>query len=287
VSAIASRWRCPTCHQDVACPFCPSCGERPVGPPDFTLRGLLAQALKTLAGVDGKLLRSLRLLIGQPGALTNAYIAGQRKPLVGPFQLFFLMNFAFFIVQSLTHTKIFSSTLDSHLHHQDWRATAQVLLTRHLQATHDTLGRFAPLFDQAVVLNAKALVVLMVVPFALVLPLVFKASRRPFAVHMAFALHAYAMLLLLFCAALGIAGIDLLRGGHGLDSPAMDNVLTAVNLLACAAYMYVAIGRVYDGSAVLRAVKALGLTLAVGAIVLGYRFTVFLVTLHTVSGPGR
>jgi len=285
MSTIATPWRCPTCREDVASPFCPGCGERPVGPPDFTLKGVFAQLLKTIGGLDGRVLRSLRLLIVQPGALTNAYIAGQRKPLVGPFQLFFLANFAFFIVQSLTHTKIFSSTLDSHLRHQDWSEAARALLTRHLQATHDTIARFAPLFDQAVVLNAKAFIILMVVPFALLLPPVFFGSRRPFAVHMAFALHLYAMLLLLFCAALGVVGIDVLRGGVGLESTWMDNLLTIVNLVVCWVYLYLAIGRVYGGGPMLRAVKALGLSLAVGAIVLGYRFTVFLITLYGISGP--
>lgn len=285
MATTPAAWHCPSCNQTVASSFCPHCGERPLSPPDFTVKGLAAQLLKTIAGLDGRVLRSLRRLITQPGSLTNAYVAGERKPLVGPFQLFFLTNFAFFIVQSLTHTKIFSSTLDSHLHHQDWSDTAQRLLTRHLQAAHDTIERFAPLFDQAVVLNAKAFVILMVVPFALLLPLVFFRSRRPFAVHMAFALHLYAMLLLLFCAALGVVAIDVLRGGAGLASPVMDNALTLVNLVVCAVYLYLAIGRVYGGGSVLRAVKAVGLTLVVGAIVLGYRFAIFLITLYTVGGP--
>jgi hypothetical protein len=285
MSTPQSPWHCPTCRIEVNTPFCSGCGERPVGPPDFTLKGLFVQLLKTIGGIDGRVLRSLRLLIAQPGALTNAYIAGERKPLVGPFQLFFLTNFAFFIVQSLTHTKIFSSTLDSHLHHQDWSEGAQALLARHLQATHDTIARFAPLFDHAVVLNAKAFIILMVVPFALLLPLVFVGSRRPFAVHMAFALHLYAMLLLLFCAALGVVGIDVLRGGVGLASPWMDNVLTTVNLVACSLYLYFAIGRVYGGGSALRAIKALVLTVAVGTIVLGYRFAVFLITLYSIGGP--
>ena len=206
-------WQCPTCRETVASAFCPGCGERPVGPPDFTLKGISVQLLKAVGGIDGRLVKSLRLLLTQPGALTEAYVEGRRKPLVGPFQLFFLVNFVFFIAQSLAHTKIFSSSLDSHLHHQDWSDTAQALLSRHLQATHDTIARFAPLFDQAVVLNAKSLVILMVVPFALLLPVVFHGSRKPFAVHMAFALHLYAFLLLLFSAALAVVAVNVRFGG--------------------------------------------------------------------------
>ncbi|MBI3368327.1 MAG: DUF3667 domain-containing protein [Burkholderiales bacterium] len=285
MSSTPSSWSCPSCRQAVDTAFCPGCGERPLAPIDFTLKGIALQLLKVIAGVDGRLLRTLRLMLWQPGALTEAYVEGRRRPLFGPFQLFFLTNVAFFAIQSLTHTKIFSSSLDSHLRHQDWSDTAQALVARHLASTHDTLARFAPLFDQAVVLNAKSLIVLMVLPFALLLPLVFWRRHKPFAVHMAFALHQYAFLLLLFCAALVMVGLNVLAGGAGLEAALMDNLWTGINLLACASYLFLAIGRVYGGGMALRALQALGLTLAVGAIVLGYRFAIFLITLYTVSPP--
>ena len=282
MSATPAAWTCPSCRKTVDTPFCPSCGERPVRPLDLSAKGIAAQALKTVAGLDGRVLRSLRELLMRPGALTLAYQEGRRKPLLGPFQLFLLANVVFFLAQSLTHTKIFSSPLDSHLHHQDWSALAQQLVAQRLAATHRTLEQFTPLFDQAVVLNAKSLVVLMVFPFALLLPLFFRASRRPFAVNVVFSLHLYAFLLLLFCAALGIVAIDRWFGGAGLDAAWMDNTLTAVNLLACVAYLFVASARVYGGGTAGRLLKALVLGVAVGAIVLGYRFVVFVITLYTI-----
>ena len=282
MSATPAVWNCPSCRKPVDTPFCPTCGERPVRPLDLSAKGIAAQALKTVGGLDGRVLRSLRELLMRPGELTVAYQEGRRKPLVGPFQLFLLTNVVFFLAQSLTHTKIFSSPLDSHLHHQDWSALAQQLVAKRLAATHGTLERLTPLFDQAVVLNAKSLVVLMVLPFALLLPLLFRSSRRPFAVNVVFSLHLYAFLLLLFCAALGIVAVDRWLGGPGLDAAWMDNTLTAVNLLACVAYVFVASGRVYGGGTAGRLVKALVLGGAVGAIVLGYRFAVFVITLYTI-----
>ena len=85
-------------------------------PFDLSLKGLLAQAAKVIGGIDGRVVRSVRALVAQPGSLTQAYVEGRRKPFVGPFQLFLLVNLAFFAAQSLSRTKIFSSTLDSHLH---------------------------------------------------------------------------------------------------------------------------------------------------------------------------
>src|SRR5206468_437712 len=107
--------------------------------------------------------------VARPGALTLSWSQGMRKPYVAPFQLFLLANVIFFGLQWLTGTNIFSSTLDSHLYHQDWSELAASLVTQRLAETHASLESYAPLFDRAVVLNAKSLIVLMAVPFALVL----------------------------------------------------------------------------------------------------------------------
>jgi hypothetical protein len=274
-------WTCPNCGAAVTTPFCPGCGERPVGPLDLSLKGVAAQLMKTVAGVDGRLVRSLRALLVHPGSLTLAYGEGRRKPFIGPFQLFLLANVVFFAVQSLTHTRVFSSSLDSHLHHQDWSALAQELVAGRLAATHSTLDRFAPLFDRAVVLHAKSLVIAMAVPFALLLPLVFFASRRPFSIHVVFALHLYAFLLLLFCAALGVAAVDVVFGGAGLASAPIDNVLTTLILAGATVYLYLSSATVYGVAGWRRIASSLLLALAVGVIVVGYRFAIFVLTLYT------
>jgi len=277
----ASAWTCPNCGIALTTLFCPGCGERPIGAIDLSLKGIAAQLMKTIAGVDGRLLRSLRALLLHPGSLTLAYGEGRRKPFIGPFQLFLLANVVFFAVQSLTHTRVFSSSLDSHLHHQDWSVLAQELVDQRLAAATTTLERFAPLFDRAVVLHAKSLVIAMAVPFALLLPVVFFGSRRPFSIHVVFALHLYAFLLLLFCVALGVAAIDVAFGGVGLASSAMDNVLTGLILAASTVYLYLASGRVYGVAGWSRSARSLLLAFAVGVIVVGYRFAIFVVTLYT------
>jgi len=277
----ASAWTCPNCGIPLTTPFCPGCGERPIGAIDLSLKGIAAQLMKTIAGVDGRLLSSLRELLLHPGSLTLAYGEGRRKPFIGPFQLFLLANVVFFAVQSLTHTRVFSSSLDSHLHHQDWSVLAQELVDQRLTAVNTTLERFAPLFDRAVVLHAKSLVIAMALPFALLLPAVFFGSRRPFSIHVVFALHLYAFLLLLFCVALGVAAVDVAFGGGGLASAAMDNVLTGLILVASTAYLYVASGRVYGVAGWSRSARSLLLAFAVGVIVVGYRFAIFVVTLYT------
>jgi hypothetical protein len=234
-----------------------------------------------VSSIDGKLLRSFRFLVTRPGALTVAYVEGRRMKYLGPFQLLLLANVLFFAAQSLTGTNIAASTLDSHLHHQDWQGVAQRLVSHRLDTTGTTLDLYAPAFDQANLLHAKSFIILMVLPFALLLPILFYSGRKPFVAHAVFSLHFYAFLLLLFCVLLAVAAIDVWLGGFGLNSPNMDNALTLINLAACAIYLYAATGKAYGARGAPRVVKALILSLAVTGILLGYRFVLFLLTLYT------
>jgi hypothetical protein len=84
-----------------------------------------------------------------------------------------------------------------------------------------------------------------------------------------------------FCVSLAIVAANLLLGGAGLTSARMDNILTVINLAACGTYLYVAAGTVYGAKGVIRVGKVFALALAVAGILLGYRFALFLITLHT------
>jgi hypothetical protein len=274
-------WTCPNCKETRTAPFCPGCGERPFGAGELTLRGFLHQSLQSLSHIDGRVLRSFRLLLTRPGALTVAYLQGQRKPYLAPLQLFLVANVLFFAMQSLTGAKIFSTPLDSHLHHQMWSSFAQELVAQRLLALHTTLELYAPVFDHAVALNAKSLIILMVLPFAVLLPAVFRRTPQPFVAHVAFSFHFYAFLLLLFCLALIVVGVDQLLGGEGLASNLIDQVLSVIEVLICAAYLYVAVGTVYEARGVARVLEVAALAVSVAFIVLGYRFVLLLITLYS------
>ena len=252
-----------------------------MAPRDLTLRGLAAKLLHASTSIDARTLRTARRLLRHPGELAVAWTRGVRKPYVAPFQLFLIANVIFFALQWLTGETVLSSSLDSHLHRQDWSALAQSLVCRRLQATHMSLAQYTPLFDRAVVVNAKSLIVLMTLPFALVLPLVFWRPRRPVMAHVVFSLHLYTFLLLFFCLALVAARLSAALGFGGLESARVDTVLSIINVLACALYLFAAIGPAYGARGVSRVLKAGALAVAVGVIVVGYRFVVFLVTLYT------
>lgn len=276
-----AAWICPTCGQSVGTPYCPRCGEKPLRPRDLTLGGLLEQAFQALSSVDSTLIRSFRVLLTRPGELTANYVSGRRAAWLGPVHVFIIANVLLFAAQSLTQSTVVGVPLASNLTQQDWSELARSLVNDRLAAKQTMLEAYAPIFDHAAVLNAKTLIVLMGVPFTLLLPLMFPRSGQPFVAHVVFALHFYTFVLLLLCAALVAGAVERMLGGEGIASPVVDLVLSACITLGFASYLWFATGTVYGARGVARAAKVAVLAVAVGAIVVGYRFVIFLFTLYT------
>jgi hypothetical protein len=277
---MSKPWVCPTCKTDVETLHCPGCGEKALQPKDLTFMGLMTQVFHTLSSIDSRLLHSLKVLVSRPGEITNAYVLGPRKPYIGPFQLFLIVNIAFFAVQAFVGSPIFSTSLYSHMHEQDWSVFARTLVMRKLEATHTSLAAYAPVFDHAVDVNARSLVILLVLPFTVLLIPLFVTSRRPFVTHLVFALHLLAFLLLCSCVLLLITLLETWLGGAGLRSLLFDWGSFAVLVAVIAAYLYVATGKVYGAIGASRALKVALLAVVIAAAVPGYRFLIFLVTLY-------
>jgi hypothetical protein len=274
-------WTCPSCGRGRTGRFCPQCGEERLRPRDLTVSDLAVRFAENVSSVDGKLFRSFRSILAAPGVLTAAHIRGQRRPFLGPLALFFIANGVFVLLQSLLDMHTLSSPLDSHLHDQDWSGVAQAMVAQRLRLHGETLTAYSAVFDQAVTFNAKALMILMVAAFVPLPTLLFRGTNRGLGVHVVFALHLYAVVLALLCVSLLLAGAQQMMGGEGLRSPAVDLVLSVLNLAACAAYIYLALGPAYHSSGPQRIAKTAALALAVGAIFVAYRFAIFAITLYT------
>lgn len=90
---------CLNCGAALAGPFCSHCGQRVV-PPHPTTKELVGDAYDELVGWDGKFARTIRLLLTRPGELTRAAIEGQRTRYVRPVKLYLSCSVLFFLVQA-------------------------------------------------------------------------------------------------------------------------------------------------------------------------------------------
>ena len=274
-------WACPNCDAPVFSPYCPRCGEHERHTRELTLRPLFDQFFEAVTSIDGRLLRSFRYLVRRPGALTIAYLRGQRKPYLGPIALFLLINVLFFAMESLTGGKVFTTPLESHLHTQPWSGAdiIQNLVAHRLAVKQTTLESYAPVFNQAVAIKARSLIILMALSFALAPAIVFRGSHRPFVAHVVFSLYFYAFVLLLLSVATTIPAVSAWLGGAGLESEILDHAISIGLLIASAVYLYFSAGTVYGERGLALVLKTGVLTIAVAFVLLGYRFILLLITL--------
>ncbi len=280
--APRASWACPSCGVSRTTAFCSACGERPIAPRDLTLHGIIALTFAALSPVDGRVLRTLRALVTRPGSLTAAFQRGLRKPYVGPLQIFLLANLFFFAVQTAGRMNVFTRPLARWLSEDELGSSfSRGLVEKHLTNIGQTVAQYAPFFDQAVAVNAKSLVGLMVPIFALLISVVFWRRTQPLAVNFVFSLHFYAVVLLLFCVPLIGMEISPLLGGPAVPSSLMDDAFSVTILFGCIGYLYAAIGPVYGATGWLRIVQAFTLTVAAAGILLVYRILLLPITLYT------
>jgi len=86
---------CPNCGTQLEGRYCSSCGQRAAGLRP-TLHDLLHEALHEFSHVDGKILRTVGLLLFRPGQLTLEFVQGKRARSVSPLRLYLLISVLFF-----------------------------------------------------------------------------------------------------------------------------------------------------------------------------------------------
>ena len=280
-------WTCPTCREQRTTHFCGRCGEKRLDHHDLTIAGLVGHALESLTHVDGRVFRSVRDLVIRPGALTVAYMRGQRRRYFAPFQMFLVTNVLFFVLQSALGFQVLSNDLGSHIgtwkgSRQYYSAIARPIAERRLAASGRTLEQYTDVFNHAVRVNAKALVVAMVPLVGLVVLASFPRARYPVTTAIVLALHFLAFFLLLEALLMPLLGVPAGMLLSALSAGWLWDPLTSTVLIAmCAVWIYKASRVVYGASPTSAALKAAVIAGLFIPIIVCYRFIVFLVTLFT------
>jgi hypothetical protein len=98
-SAVALR--CMNCESPLGGYFCAHCGqEAMIETP--TVDEFVREFLQDQMALEGKLLRTLRVLVGKPGQLTLDYIDGRRQRYIRPLRLYLTLSVVYFAVSGLT-----------------------------------------------------------------------------------------------------------------------------------------------------------------------------------------
>lgn len=96
-SAITAYRTCFNCGAALHGPYCSDCGQRDRAP-NPTLGEVLADAWEHVSGWDSRFLRTVRLLIAHPGALTREVLRGRRAAYITPFRLYLVASVLYFLL---------------------------------------------------------------------------------------------------------------------------------------------------------------------------------------------
>lgn len=93
---------CANCGAALNGEYCAACGQRRFQPDDRRMAHLLGEVFGALTDFDGRIWRSLRAALLQPGRIARDWIDGRRARWVSPIRLALLANLLYFLAPGLT-----------------------------------------------------------------------------------------------------------------------------------------------------------------------------------------
>jgi thiamine biosynthesis protein ThiS len=279
-----SDWECPTCGAYVNRLFCPDCGEKKFEKSDLSLHHFFHHALGEFFHFDSKIFISFRLLFTRPGFLTAEYLRGCRKPYLHPLQLFFIANLIYFMLQPYTGWSGLRTTLNVQTQAMPYSNMASQMVAARVAAKGTTMEAFTHSFDHVIDIEARSLVVLMVLLYTLLLAVLEWRKRTYIGQHLVFCLHFTAFWLITVFIGIYGGSYWVMRAAisaqAAIPSLNWDRDLFGIALAVMVAYGARALQRVYHDSMALAVLKAFILAMALHYVLNVYRFVLFLIALY-------
>lgn len=93
---------CANCGEAMHGEYCVACGQRRFRPEHRRFAHLVAESVGAITDLDGRLWRSIRALMLQPGRIARDWIDGRRTYWISPVRLFLLANLIYFLAPVVT-----------------------------------------------------------------------------------------------------------------------------------------------------------------------------------------
>jgi hypothetical protein len=207
-----TRARCRNCGEPLRGPFCHRCGQSRKEL-HRSLRALVAELAGDLWGYDSRLLRTLRVLLFQPGRLSLEFLRGRRVRYVGPIRLYLLSALLYFALFAVVESHFVQIQIGANQGGEETSHGPMVIgpssaedgpgapaevsrLERGAQKMAAERGRFDRLF----VAQVPRAFFLLVPVYALLLRLAFRSSGLYYAEQLVVSFHLHSFAFVLFSA---------------------------------------------------------------------------------------
>lgn len=270
-----SALKCPSCGANRQSRYCAECGEKFISPKDFELKHFLFEQLPDeFLHVDGKLPRTMRLLLMQPGALAKNYVAGRRQPFVGPLRVYIVL----FLLQAVVGVAVSGpgTSLLERVHDSD-----PFGVLSHLMSSRPNVDWHSP----AVAARVRELghwlselaTLLIFILVAGVQKFIFYRLHRRYLEHVALALNVASF----FLAAVAVCELLVWAVTRNRFGNLQAQLQSLIAMSALPVYWCLAIRRFYELKTLPSAAAAIVITLANAVMALGLSTIVYAILIGT------
>jgi hypothetical protein len=183
-AATQHTYTCKSCGNKFIGIYCNLCGEKVLQLSDRKFKSFLGSILVAITFADNKFVRTLWLVVSNPGFLSKEYIDGIRVKYVRPLQLFFILNLFYFLFPVL---QLFNSSLYTQMYLLPHRVLTRALVLEKLEKTEMSLKAYSLLYDAKSQSLAKLLIVIFIVVASLPLSFIYRKKKIYFTDHTALA----------------------------------------------------------------------------------------------------
>lgn len=217
---------CKSCGNHFTGLYCNLCGEKVLVPQDRSFRTFLGNVVVALTLADSKFIRTIWLIVKNPGFLSREVAEGRRVNYLRPLSVFFVLNLVYFLFPTI---QLFSASLRTQLNSVHGKFAAQTVATKMTQLGYEGVASFSLVYDQKTTGLAKMLVIVFAVIASLPLNLIYRSRNRYFTDHIGLSVELVCFNLLVNAILLTIV-VNLARLGSYLDEFVMTGILISTNL---------------------------------------------------------
>jgi hypothetical protein len=240
VSTTTTSSLCTNCGDPRVATYCANCGEQQPGHHDLTVGHFFHEVMHEVLHLDGKMWRTLRVLITRPGQLTVEYFAGQKKQSIGPLRLYLTI----FALQFIAFTAYKPAAMYSVATFMkfDSNHALTAMMEKKAAKHHLPLEQYEDRIDERWHKNLSMLQLGNILGIALALKIIYVRRNRTLAEHLVFAAHVLSFTYLVSLATWPFYAIS---GVHpGLQQRLVSGSHIIVNII----YLFLAQRRYYGQS---------------------------------------
>jgi hypothetical protein len=229
--AVVELTRCPNCDDGLNGAYCAKCGQK-VAALNPTFHDLLHDIVHEFLHIDGKIFRSVRLLLTRPGFLSCEHFAGRRARYISPIRLYLIFSVLYFAIAALAPPSFVRDEAPG-------RTTAEEAaeLKRLGFESEEALQEA---INEALTHWVPRVMFVLVPLFALLVRLVIGKSGRNYPQHLYFALHVHAAAFAL------LALVALARYASG--DRWLTQIIEPAVMICLFVYLVLALRRAYGGT---------------------------------------